>query len=360
MEDHTYYLAEEKAKERELSPSRKRKHEEAKRNRDRRRQKTRVNIGVAFPKWKSLMREKCFQSDADVACFLLESYARSIAVPTAMKRKSLQVTAPAVSSLGASSGTESNARSVAAPTPMKKKPLHVTVPPVPSLGASGGIESFGRLYKRNGKIYSVLALKPDKAIGYLSEWKTRIVKRRITGEEGMPQWRNLQTDEEPRRLDVVPPTPAAATSGLVQRPVGTDSEEQEEVWSSPEGEQLSGLEEADITTFTSVTVKSEDDEEKPQSSLLHQSQTEDSRETEPPTSSSATQIKTETDGEDCGGSESARNFDPHGHSQPNTDDEKASDSSETEDSDIDWQEPMSDSGSETEDSVSGVGAGWSL
>ncbi|XP_078019831.1 uncharacterized protein LOC117247151 [Epinephelus lanceolatus] len=331
----------------------------------------------------------------------------------------------------------------------------------------------------------------------------------------MPQWRNLQTDEEPRRLDVVPPTPAAATSGLVQRSVGTDSdvqqlsmiqdvlpernpsldqenpeplhikeeqedpeplhikeeqedpgplhikmeqedpeplhikeeqedpeplhikeeqedpeplhikeeqedpeplhikeeqedpeplhikeeqedpeplhikeeqedpeplhikeeqedpgplhikmeqedpgplhikEEQEEVWSSPEGEQLSGLEEADITRLTSVTVKSEDDEEKPQSSLLHQSQTEDSRETEPPTSSSATQIKTETDGEDCGGSEPARNLDPHGHSQPNTDDEKASDSSETEDSDIDWQEPMSDSGSETEDSVSG-------
>ncbi|XP_049419260.1 Krueppel homolog 1-like isoform X1 [Epinephelus fuscoguttatus] len=419
MEDHTYYLAEEKAKERELSPSRKQKHEEAKRNRDRRRQKTRVNIGVAFPKWKSLMREKCFQSDADVACFLLESYARSIAVPTAMKRKSLQVTAPAVSSLGASSGTESNARSVAAPTPMKKKPLHVTVPPVPSLGASGGIERFGRLYKRNGKIYSVLALKPDKAIGYLSDWKTRIVKRRITGEEGMPQWRNIQTDEEPRRLDVMPPTPAAATSGLVQTPVGTDSdvqqlsviqdvlpernpsldqenpeplhikeeqedpeplhikeeqedpgplhikeeqedpgplhikEEQEEVWSSPEGEQLSGLEEADITRLTSVTVKSEDDEEKPQSSLLHQSQTEDSRDTECPTSSSATQIKTETDGEDCGGSEPARNLDPHGHSQPNTDDEKASDSSETEDSDIDWQEPMSDSGSETEDGVSG-------
>ncbi|XP_049419262.1 zinc finger protein 232-like isoform X1 [Epinephelus fuscoguttatus] len=385
MEDHNYYLAEEKAKEREPSPSRKRKHKEEKRNRVIRLQKTRVNIGVAFPKWKSLMREKCFQSDADVACFLLESHARSIAAPTTMKRKHSQVTAPAVSSSGSSSGTE----------------------------------SFGRLYKRNGKIYSVYTLKSDKASGHLSEWQTRIVKRRVTGEEGMPQWRNLQTDEEPRRLDVVPPTPAAATSGLVQRPVRTDSdvqqllviqdvppewspsldqedpeplqikeeqedpvplnikeeqedpeplhikeeqedpgplhikEEQEEVWSSPEGEQLSGLEEADITRLTSVTVKSEDDEEKPQSSLLHQSQTEDSRDTEPPTSSSAMQIKTETDGEDCGGSEPARNLDPHGHSQPNTDDEKASDSSETEDSDIDWQEPMSDSGSETDYSVSG-------
>ncbi|XP_078101612.1 uncharacterized protein LOC144514324, partial [Sander vitreus] len=40
-------------------------------------------------------------------------------------------------------------------------------------------------------------------------------------------------------------------------------EEQEELWSSQEGEQLQGLEEADITKFpfTLVPVKSEDDEE---------------------------------------------------------------------------------------------------
>ena len=44
--------------------------EEAKRNRDKRRHKTRINIGVAFPKWKSLMREKCLQTDTEVACFL--------------------------------------------------------------------------------------------------------------------------------------------------------------------------------------------------------------------------------------------------------------------------------------------------
>ena len=66
-----YYLAQEKARERECSSSKKREHEEAKRKRDRRRQKTRINIGVAFPTWKSLMRDKCFQSDAEVASFLL-------------------------------------------------------------------------------------------------------------------------------------------------------------------------------------------------------------------------------------------------------------------------------------------------
>ncbi|XP_059205768.1 glutamic acid-rich protein-like isoform X2 [Centropristis striata] len=75
-------------------------------------------------------------------------------------------------------------------------------------------------------------------------------------------------------------------------------EEQEEPWTSQQGEQLQGLEEADITkfTFTPVPVKSEEDEEKPQSSQLHQTQTE--------------QMETEADGEDCGGPEPDRNSDP--------------------------------------------------
>lgn len=62
--------------------------------------------------------------------------------------------------------------------------------------------------------------------------------------------------------------------------------EEEELWSSPEGEEL--------------PVKTRD-EESSQLFQLHRIKTEEDGETEPPTSSSADRIKTETDGEDCGG-----------------------------------------------------------
>ncbi|XP_076579448.1 uncharacterized protein LOC143315828 isoform X2 [Chaetodon auriga] len=104
-------------------------------------------------------------------------------------------------------------------------------------------------------------------------------------------------------------------------------EEQEELWTSQEGEQLPGPEEADITksTFPPVPVKSEEeDEEKPQSSQLHQRHAEDT--------------ETEADGEDCGGPEPARSSDPDRHLEPDTDDETSpSFDPETDDS-CDWEE----------------------
>ncbi|XP_037651808.1 zinc finger protein 2 homolog [Sebastes umbrosus] len=109
-------------------------------------------------------------------------------------------------------------------------------------------------------------------------------------------------------------------------------EEQEELWTSQEGQQLQGLEEADIKfPFTPVHVKNEeDDEEKPQSSQRHQRQTEENREAE--------HLKTEADGEDCGGPGPARNSDPDTHLQLDTND-KTGDSSEPEADDCgDWKE----------------------
>ncbi|KAF7229728.1 transcript variant X1 [Nothobranchius furzeri] len=70
-------------------------------------------------------------------------------------------------------------------------------------------------------------------------------------------------------------------------------EEQEELWISVEGEQLHLKKEIDVVEvpLTTVSIKSEDDEEKPLFSELHQQQTEDG---DVPTSSSADQITAET------------------------------------------------------------------
>ncbi|XP_062266638.1 zinc finger and SCAN domain-containing protein 12-like [Platichthys flesus] len=96
-------------------------------------------------------------------------------------------------------------------------------------------------------------------------------------------------------------------------------EQQEEQWTNQEGEQLQQLEQADIKfPWTAVTMKSEEDEEKPELSQLHQSQTEENR-------------------ADCGEQEPARNSGPHGHLQKDTAD-KTEYSSETEDSEDDWMQ----------------------
>ncbi|KAM8766113.1 uncharacterized protein AB9X84_005107 [Acanthopagrus schlegelii] len=115
----------------------------------------------------------------------------------------------------------------------------------------------------------------------------------------------LESEEE------VPPEQQERSSCLDQEEPEPPhiKEEQEELWTHQEGEQLPGLEEADIkVTFTPVPVKSEeDDEEEPQSSQLHQRQTE--------------QMETEADGEDCGEPEPARTSDPYRYLKPVTDDD---------------------------------------
>ena len=109
-------------------------------------------------------------------------------------------------------------------------------------------------------------------------------------------------------------------------------EEQEELWISQEGEQLPGLEEADIKfTFSPVPVKSEEDEEeKPHSSQLHLIKTEEISDEE--------SLNTKNDGEDSGGPEPARNLNTDSNLQP-ADDDKTSHSSEPESDDSwDWED----------------------
>ncbi|XP_045924710.1 zinc finger protein 436-like [Micropterus dolomieu] len=212
-----------------------------------------------------------------------------------------------------------------------------------------GKEILRMLYKKNSRRHKLYALKSGKIYSYISDLQARIVKRRITSGVAMPRKKTVLPADVQQLLVIKEEVPSEWSPSLDQEdpePLHI-KEEQEELWISQEGEQLNGLEEADITRFpfTAVTVKSEDEEEKPQSPQLHQSQTEDNREAEPSASSSATQIKTETDG----GSEPAGNLDPDSHLQPDT----AEKASETEVSDNDWQEPLSDSEAETEDSDNG-------
>ncbi|XP_034088854.1 Krueppel homolog 1-like isoform X2 [Gymnodraco acuticeps] len=144
----------------------------------------------------------------------------------------------------------------------------------------------------------------------------------------------------------VPPEQQEWSSSLDQEdpePPPHIKEEQEVLWISQEGEQLQGLEEADITkfTFTPVPVKSEDDEDKPQSSQLHQRQTE--------------HLETEADGEDCGGPEPARNSDPERHLQPETEDNPGDSSKPYTEDSADWKEtrePGSNSQRNKQDPVS--------
>ncbi|XP_030611168.1 zinc finger protein 260-like [Archocentrus centrarchus] len=292
----------------QTSPSKQRRYKEAKLNLERTPQKaTKVDIGFAFPRWTALRRDRCFQSDAELASFLLDSYERGAATPSSMNGK------PAVSEFDASRGTERRLYSKDSSGVSEKKSFRPDEP-------------------RDQSFVSPTRAESEELV------QTHVRRSLVFPAE------DQQDQQDPVLLHI--------------------KEEQEELLTSQDGEQLNGLEETDNTRlpFSAVIVKSEDDEEKPQCSQLYQSQIEDDREAECQISC-ATKIKTETDGEDCGGAEPTRNPASNNLSQQNTD-AKTSVSCETEvsigaddegsgnDTD-DWQEPLTESGSETEDSDSG-------
>ncbi|XP_041664865.1 gastrula zinc finger protein XlCGF8.2DB-like [Cheilinus undulatus] len=87
-------------------------------------------------------------------------------------------------------------------------------------------------------------------------------------------------------------------------------EEHEDLQSSQEREQLPEAEEdfINMLTVTSVPVRTEEEDgENPQTSLSCQSQREENRDTKI--------VKTEADGEDCGGSAANKHFNPDSHLQ---------------------------------------------
>ncbi|KAF7642779.1 hypothetical protein LDENG_00250820 [Lucifuga dentata] len=156
-----------------------------------------------------------------------------------------------------------------------------------------------------------------------------------------------QTERESDGEDCGGPEPARNTYPEIQQvwSLSMNQEEsellhiKEECGTRQDGEQLQDLEEADVTEFpfTLVPVRSEDDEDKVQSSQLHQSQSEENREAENLASSSTEQTETGAHVEDCGGPGPSRNLDPDSYLQPACND-KTSDSSESGDSEDDLKE----------------------
>nr|XP_057927079.1 zinc finger protein 79-like [Doryrhamphus excisus] len=110
-------------------------------------------------------------------------------------------------------------------------------------------------------------------------------------------------------------------------------EEDEELWTTQEGEHLLGNEEADLTTklpLTGVSVKTEDHEDKPpESSQLHYTPSEENRGAEPQ------HMTTEADGDHCGAPQTENLLAPLSDS-----DDITSHSTENEDMD-DTEEPLS-------------------
>ncbi|XP_068165264.1 zinc finger protein 79-like isoform X1 [Antennarius striatus] len=107
-------------------------------------------------------------------------------------------------------------------------------------------------------------------------------------------------------------------------------EEQEELWTGPEEEQLHVLEEAEITQFrfSPASVKGEDDEADSQASELHHTE----------------EMKNESDGEDCGGPEPDEDLNPESPLEAHTEEETSLSSEPGTDDSRDWETRKRSSG----------------
>nr|XP_046264625.1 zinc finger protein 260-like [Scatophagus argus] len=181
-----------------------------------------------------------------------------------------------------------------------------------ALGASLATEEIFELFERTITDYKEEICRQRKLLDAVLQPEVRLHRADV-------ELRSVSEGEDPpERLDWSPNLDKQEPPELPHT-----EEEKEELWTS--FKPLRGLEETDVieAKFTPVSVKSEEEEEeKPQSSLLHQRQIEE--------------MKTEPDGEDCEGPEPARSSDPD--TQPDTDDKSSRSSDcETDDS-CDWKE----------------------
>ncbi|KAM7402805.1 hypothetical protein PAMP_018016 [Pampus punctatissimus] len=179
----------------------------------------------------------------------------------------------------------------------------------------------------------------------ISEYEEELDRqRRLLGAEQLPSIRitGVTQDIQPLTVNAEVPSEQQEWSSSLGQEDLCIKEEHEELWSSEEGVQLQGLEEADVPEFQfpPVTVKSEADKENPQSSQLHQSQAKEHREADPPASSSAQKMEAEAVGEN-GGSESAFDLDVAGFLKAASDGQfllSRCFKTETEDLDNDWNQ----------------------
>ncbi|XP_042078825.1 uncharacterized protein DDB_G0271670 [Haplochromis burtoni] len=452
MQDHNYYFSGEKIKD-VLS------------NEEEKLEETKVFLGVAFSRWTSLKRDKSFQSDAEVACFLLDSYERVVMTSAPTKEKPSQVPAPAT--FGAShslNGANSYERVVTTSAPTKEKPSQVPAPattdtprsfnsyervvmtslatkekplqvigpaafgatlsganrfPYPRLPNGVGMRPVTNLQPPDPRILKMVVFVPPRATSVLTQVRRNAqdappqlnagLKQRVIDhlqlkkkqEEGPTKMeleercikmeleeRHIEEEQEEccikmeleeHRIKIEVEERRIETEleerRIINQQERNEKEEQEECHLKDEHKErpikeeqeehhinseevevnLNGIKEADITGFllTSVHVKSENDEKKPQSPQPHQGPPLKNMEAQTQTRGSGKQMKTET--EDDEGSKKARNS-YHSSCLPQNTNLQASDFTETKDGTVDgdnyWQEPLSASEPETEDGKS--------
>ncbi|XP_028303704.1 zinc finger protein 271-like isoform X1 [Gouania willdenowi] len=190
--------------------------------------------------------------------------------------------------------------------------------------------------KRGGITSSEMAQRATKLANERQRRYRRMQAKNAERDKLTLRKRDDKKDEEKQENKDVPDGVSCkgeSTDGLQLQDHLHIKKEEEELWES--------LEEKQETDITAVTVKSEDEEEEAQCSLLHWRQSEENIKGEPATCSSAKLMKVEPNGDISEGPEAANTC-----TQQDTDGEET-DCSDTEDSE-DWREPLSQSEAQSE------------